>query len=251
MLTEKTPSAKAGADCAECEPLDAATVAEMNRQYEAIEQSLHHYIDQRLAGTEKRESPRRASSQSFASSERRWWFALAGLIGLALIALGIYRVVRDPVGPIHDQIVEQLVVPADAPAPVYTEPSAAAPERTPADRAVAAAGLSGEWANAFRDILTDHSEFASQVLASLRVPSLKPFLRQIASGTDLQPEGRELLRGLILEGIVAKRDPSEKIDGKLTAADLNRLRRTYEVKSTRAPDVQSEIILRWMASRGR
>ena len=67
MQTKKSP-AKGEARRDEWDPLDADSVSELKRQYDAMEESLRHYVDQRLAIVDveanagQRWPPRRAAA---------------------------------------------------------------------------------------------------------------------------------------------------------------------------------------------
>jgi hypothetical protein len=131
----------------------------------------------------------------------------------------------------------------EAPAPVYTgtepEPRPAAVENAAA-RAVNAAEKTGKWGDALRDFLVAEPDFAARAIASLNVPALDQFALRIRDRVDLKSDGRERLRAQLVKSIADEQGR--------TTADLARV---YGVKAGTPQNVQSEIILRWMASLGR
>ena len=130
------------------------------------------------------------------------------------------------------------------PAPVYTEteaePSPSPAVVNPAARAVVAAVKSGKWGDMLRDFLVAEPEFSARAIESLNDPALNQFAVLIRDRVDLKPEGRERLRTQFLKSLAA--------DKNLTTADVIR---AYGVKADKPQDVQSAVILRWMASLGR
>jgi hypothetical protein len=119
-------------------------------------------------------------------------------------------------------------------------------EPSPAERAIATSN--GKWADALRDLLAADADYAARAVSAANSSALDPYASRIARGEDLKPEGRARLRLVLLDAIAAQSNPKVKVDGKLGDVDMNALKQRYGATSTTDMEVQSEIILRWMAS---
>lgn len=252
------------------EPLDADVRAEMNRQYEAMNASLRIAVDERLAAFEARLASQSLVGPSPARNARRG-SRLAAYAGLAVLAIaivgGLWYFTRPKPRPQQNVPVQNQQDAASQtpePAPVTTSIPAAV---TPVQEAVSRAEKSGKWADEWKAILESDSAFASSVINDLAdrgaVPSavrekLIRFATRIENKEDLRSDGRQSLRLLLVECIaeeVAPRDVT--IDGNLADAAriLDDLRNRYGVRSAEKDltqmTLQSEIILRWMASQER
>jgi hypothetical protein len=224
MQTKKTRVPREDAD-----PLDADTVAELKRQYDAMALSVRDYVDKRTASLDTR---------SQAPSIATLWVPIVAVLSLLLSGAALYFSLRKT--PTVTQPRETREV--EVPAPVYTEPEPSPPPDVvnPASRAVVAAVKSGKWGDTLRDFLVAEPEFSARAIASLNDPALDQFALLIRDRVDLKPEGRDRLRTQFLKSLAAEKN--------LTTADVIR---AYGVKAEKPQDVQSAVILRWMASLGR
>jgi hypothetical protein len=236
----------------EWNPLDADAVAELKRQYDAMEESLRSYVDQRLAAAERQAS--RGSTNSLATFGA--WVPALAVLAILLIGYGAYSFMAPRKPSTHAVPAVQRTTTEDF-TPTTTEAPPVQIEQTAAQRAVAAAAVSGKWADALRDYLASDAETAARAImdAASTAPSSRAALEDLASrvskGTDLKPEGRERLRALLVDTIAAQNDNGVTVDGKLGDVDMARLKQQYGVTATKPIDVQSEIILRWMAGDAR
>jgi hypothetical protein len=240
----------------EWEPLDADTIAELKRQHEAMEESLRHYVDQRLAALERQ--PSRGNTPSLATFAA--WIPSLALLAILLIGSGAYWFANLRKPSTHSVAAEeQARTEEERPTftPSTTETQPARIEQTSAQRAVAATETSGKWADALRDYLASDANTAARAIADLAATAssgrrtLDEFASRVAAGTDLKPEGRERLRALLVDAIAAQNDAGVTVDGKLADVDMARLKKEYSATATKPIDAQSEIILRWMAGAGR
>lgn len=237
----------------EWNPLDGDTVSELKRQYDAMEESLKDYVDQRLAAGERQAS--RGSRNPLATFAV--WIPALSVLAALLIAYGAYLFLGSRKPATHSAPAQQQQTTTEESTPATNETPPAPIEQTAAQRAVAAAIASGKWADALRDYLAADAESAARAIADAAstAPASRAALEDLASrvskGTDLKPEGRERLRALLIDTIAAQNDAGVTVDGKLADVDLARLKQQYGATSTKAIDAQSEIILRWMAGEGR
>lgn len=259
MQTKKS-RARGEARRDEWDPLDADTVAELKRQYDAMEESLRHYVDQRLVALERQ--PSRDNTTSLATFAA-WIPALAVLV-IALAGYGIYWFMGHRTPSRRPITAAQRTATADdftstADGRSQTTPETETPrvEQTSAQRAVAIAKASDKWADALRDYLASDANAAARAIDDVAATAptgrraLEDFASRVAGGTDLKPEGRERLRALLVDAIAAQSDTGVTVDGKLADVDMVRLKKQYGVTATKPIDAHSEIILRWMAGEGR
>lgn len=264
----RDPKPETRSDREQWAPVDDETVAQMKRQHEALEASLRIYIDERLAAIENRlrvSAPPMPASGNPAGRLRRAWILPAFLVALAVVAYGAFvlfprsQPVRQP-----DRIEETRRA---VPPVVETDQPAVDPPVTTVQRAVAAAEASGKWAEELKAFLeTDTNttvraiDGAASGATGKAKADLTAFADRIAQGKQLGsegPQGREGLRALLMDCIAAEVVPEAavKIDGNLddVTAHLAAVKKRYTVTSTLKDatqrELQSEIILRWMAER--
>jgi hypothetical protein len=257
----------------EWEPLDAGVVAELNRQYQAMEKSLRITLDERFAALEARQRAQGAqpgsSPNALAGLGPRLWIPLLALVVVAAALGGWYYFRGDQRGA---EVVPTTDVRNDtAPAAQEPEPDPApppAPAISVAQRAVANGEATGQWAEELKALLVSDADNVSRALVTVAgrdtVPraastALKDFAARISRKETLAAEGakgREGLRGLLLDCIAAESVPGAKVKIDGNAADvtpvIDAVKQRYDITSTlkdaRQMQLQSEIILRWIAS---
>jgi hypothetical protein len=259
----------------ELDALDAPAIAELNRQYEALETELRQYVDARVADLEKRQLlASRQERSPFWMDARFWSPLLVAIIAMALFAW------QWPRRSSYDERANQNVN-RETEAPKELESSAAPPvtetvdpEQAVLSRVVTKAAASQLWAEAFKELLDtnglvvahfiDSAANDPEVEADATVIELRGFADKVARNQDLKPEGRDRLRALLVD-YVAKRvasddgvGPQVKVDGDLRDVKppiLARVKTRVGAKTAGneagSKQLQSEIVLRWMEIRTR
>lgn len=231
--------------------LDPDVIAELDRQYKAMEQSMRSYLDQRLAARAESVQPQRA-----AVDPRLW--VIVGLVALVLIAGGggawwfYFR------KPPHVERVENVDEPSTT--TIAETPDDPPPPAQPVNReraairaAVASAEADGQWAVSLKNLIEQQGRLVAAAMREADGNALADLAQRVEAGRPLTQAERAKVRVLLLEAIA-----EVKVDGNLrdvTPEVLSRLRGTYSV-TTRSTDktnmeLQSEIILRWLESRAR
>lgn len=268
------------------DPVPPDDVAGLNRQYKAMEASLRKTIDERFAALELRQGsqpkadrPREAkgvppaapAAMATPKGEREnaepWWkWPWLPFVGVIVIALVVVAVVMWPKKQQEAPPDPQTETIENVPAPVFT-PEEETP--TPARRAVKAAEQSadaGAWAEALKQFIETEPDLTARAIDELsaNTPSnvrelLNRFAARIGRREDLGSEGplsRAGLRDLLVDCIAYESYlPDVKIDGKFAdvAPNIETLKQRYGVKNKAkdpaSRELQSEIILRWIASR--
>lgn len=245
----------------EWQPIDPEVLAEMNRQYEAMEKSLRFLMEERFTHWESRQraqSPRAAASRG-AGLPRQVWMPLALVLALAAVAAGgwwMWQSRERAPRTRTNAAVREEPAPADTPTTAQAPPSAI-------ERAIAAAEASNQWADGLKNVLEADAELAASAIddASRNATgpaqaALSAYAQRVAQRDDLGPQGRDGLRDLLVDCIAWEVAPQKvKIDGKVNDVTplLADLRKRLGVKSAAKDagqmELQSEIILRWMNER--
>lgn len=286
-MARKPRNPKVSPEQQEWDPVHPDDVAGLNRQYKAMEASLRKIIDERFAALELRQGsqpkadrPREAKGTPPAApaamatpkgerenAEPWWtwpWLPFVGVLAIALVVVAVVMWPRKKQEAPPDPQTETI---ANVPAPVYTPPEET---QTPARRAVKAAEQSTDgsaWAEALKQFLEAEPELAARAIDELSAGTpnrvdelLNEFAARVGRKEDLGADGvkgREGLRYLLVQCIAyqAFPDAGVKIDGSVADVTplVGRFKEQYGVKSTQtdaaARELQSEIILRWIASR--
>jgi hypothetical protein len=244
----------------------------MNRQYEAMHASLQIIVDERLAAFEARLASQAVVGPATARNAVRWP-QIAAYAGLALLVAALaagYWYFSRPLEPQqhqNDTVGDERQDGADQQAPPATATATAPVATGPVQLAVNRAEKSGKWADEWKAILDSDGPFASNLINDVAdrgaVPSgvrekLMQFATRIEKKEDLRSEGRQSLRLLLVECIAAEVASQDVIiDGNVADAErlLDAIKDQYGVRSVDKDltqmTLQSEIILRWMASHER
>lgn len=269
------------------DPVHPDDVADLSRQYKAMEASLRRIIDERFEALEARQrsqpkadkpreakgtavaAPAMATPKADGASAEPWWkWPWLPFVAVVLIALVVFAVMLWPEKKTKTPEQQQTnSAESFVPAPVYTPPE---DPQTPARRAVKAAEQSKDgsaWAEALKQFLEAEPELAARAIDELSAGTpnrvdelLNEFAERVGRKEDLGADGgrgREGLRELLVQCIAyqAFPDAGVKIDGSVADVTplIGRFKEQYGVKSTQtdatARELQSEIILRWIASR--
>lgn len=262
------------------DPLDPAAVAEMERQYRAMEASLRAYIDERLGAIDASRSGARFIP-SRPSSMR--WAGIAGLVAVG--ALLATLVLKGPSlwrgGRTSPSATDSSDVPLQPDLPLSStreddpfEPPAARNEAFA--RAVANGRASGKWAEELKRVAEAEGKsvapyvraaatargVAAVDVAATASRDLNRYATLIAQGGAMSADDRAKLRVLLLEHIAALEvsesnlSQAVRVDGvlkDLTPDLIDRLKSRHGVQSASSDpasrELQSEIILRWMEAR--
>ncbi len=229
------------------QPLDDDSRSEVNRQLNASADLLRGEMNDRLRTFEEK-----MRAQSPAQQQRNAllpvWIAV-GVLALA-VAFLFYRSFTQPP---RTRVVDRAAAvvqnqPVDEPLPARESET---PSLPPAREAIARAESSNQWAEEFKSLLENDAPSVSNLVDELAQKHdsepLASFARRIET---LTPTQREQLRALLIDALAAESNARVKVDGKLADVDLAGLKKRYRVNSDLSPkDVQSEILLRWIAER--
>lgn len=231
------------------------TNAELDRQYRAMEASLRTYIDQRFAAMEAR-APQRESMTN-AWTPPRVLAVVAMLIVTAGLTFALTRYFGDRnVPPPNDGTTIPYVEPATAPATtteIVENDPAADEHRAALQKAIDAASADGKWAEGLKALLETNGAIVAGAMRKSAPPDVRISgeMEDIAGKIDTKTlPSRDRLRTLLVDVINAR-----KVDGRLDDVELDRLKREYGVtgkaRDAANIDLQSEIILRWLAKETR
>lgn len=224
--------------------LDPEVVAELDRQYKAMEQSMKSYVDQRTAA--------RAETSTAAPRRDQLWLIPIAIVALAAIGLAAWPYVfpkRAAVEPLRNI---EAPVTGNEPETTTTDPPPA-PRADPVREAIASGAADGQWAVSLKNLMEQHGSVVATAMRSANRAALGDFAQRIERGQRLTQAERGRARLLLLESIAEVKADANLRD--ITPEVLSRLRGTYSV-TTRSTDkndidLQSEIILRWMEVRAR
>ncbi|HEY0139616.1 MAG TPA: hypothetical protein VGF48_01905 [Thermoanaerobaculia bacterium] len=228
--------------------LDPEVIAELDRQYKAMEQSMKAYLDQRISARGETVQPQAALI------DPRVWIA-AGVIALLLGGGATWWFYFRK--PVEIETVQNIDVPVTASEPESaTEPPPEQPvnrERATVRAAVASGEGDGQWAVSLKNLMEQHGRIVAAAMREADGNALADLAQRVEANQPLTQAERAKVRVRLLESIARV-----KVDGNLrdvTPEVLSKLRGTYSV-STRSTDktnidLQSEIILRWLETRAR
>ncbi|HET8797309.1 MAG TPA: hypothetical protein VFO89_06470 [Thermoanaerobaculia bacterium] len=241
---------------------------EMQEQFAAMKELLRRDMDDRLAAFEERLAAQGvvqpAATQAGTMNWKRVGAILAGLLAIAAIVWGVASFLP-PRGTVQTTTTTTgTTQPSDTQPPTDTTASAA-PAATPAQKAVKSAETTGKWAEELKAFLEAEPELTSKWIYETAnrgaVPdeiykTLSDYANRIGAKKELTSAERAKLRNLLVDCIASEvRSIDVKVDGDL--ADAARLLEdlkvslgvTSKAKDLTKADLQSEIILRWMASK--
>lgn len=246
---------------------EPGTAADLNRQYDAIAESLKQYVDQRLEAHEYQLRRSGAVAATPLRTDGRM-LLIAGMIAGALIAAAVFGGVQYWNGRNSPRI---DAAPIDVSQPFEPEEPATEPERVSAAvagasdnlrRIVREAAATKKWAEGFLDVTTSEPETVAALIEKTilhdttgpqsrgRLADLQARLRE----RKLTPADRAALRDYFVQYIAAdvtgaKVVVDEKLT-ELTPAIVKQMKTATGAASAETQaandDLQGEIILRWL-----
>lgn len=249
---------------AEWQPVDAGATQEINRQLRASEEILRRVVDERIADAER---ALRAQSPGNAGVSRMmpWLIGLCATVmvmTLASLGLSIYalRELRREPRPVATVPETQDTTPSE-PRSAPDEPPRVI---NPVTEAIASADTSQDWPEALKRVLQEDGVFVARAIVELanrqEVPDaanrqLISLTTPISQNQDLGSDQRRRLRALLVDALAGLEYADVAIDGNLddvTPRHVDVLKTRYDVRTAAGSPtdmkLQSEIILRWLAS---
>jgi len=250
--------------------LDPEIVAEMNRQYEAMEESLRDYVRQSFDHGESRQSPRGAETPTpeYARVPGRgakppWlWIAIPVVVLAGALAAFLWLSRRDDREPVDRDTPAPPVV---AMSETADDPPRISKERQVIRGVIARGNASGKWAEELKTLITNHPSLAAgpiRIAANRDIPSaavdtLDRVVAAIEAKRDLGTDGRATLRRWLLDVVAASvaaehGEPRPRVDAAIDDIPqqlLADVKEKYGVSSpvnVQSQEFQSEVILRWM-----
>jgi len=238
--------------------LDPDTIAEIDRQFRAMESSIRTLIDQRFAAMER-------GSQREAAAPRRWTLVhalitLVAIIMTAVLTVALMRFLRPAVdgrqSPTPASITDTSTETSDTSATTSAEPDPALEaKRAALKSAIAGAEVDRKWALGLKAFIESNGAIVSGAIrdAERDLTSSDPArdeLERIALSIDEHKlASRDRLRDLLVDAIGGEKG-GEKVDGKLDDVNVAVLKERLGVKTASNDagniELQSEIIFRWM-----
>jgi hypothetical protein len=249
--------------------------AELDRQYNAMEQRLKAYVDQRLEAFDAPSQPRVVPAG--APMQPKLLLIAAVLVALALAAGSWWylrgRKTNEVAQQADEPAQQQIDVPVAAePRPVFGGPSTEELRREALKTAIATGSADGKWAQSLKDLIEKNGTIVSAALrdaadganveAKAVTPDARDLLLDLATKIDareaLTKADRDNVRQLLVDYAAAHQDAAVSVDGNLRdvkAALLKGLKVRYKVVTKGVDkadaDLQSEIILRWLETTAR
>jgi hypothetical protein len=251
----------------EWNPLEDDVRAELREQLAAMEELLRRDMNDRLLAFEERLTAegvvQPAGTQAGTMNWKRVGAILAGLLAVAVIVWGVASLMP-PRGTVPTTATTTGTSQTSDTQPPTDTTASAAPAATPAQKAVKSAETSGKWAEELKALLEAEPATTSQRIYATAnrgsVPdevykTLSDYSNRIGAKKELTSAERAKLRNLLVDCIASEKSSIDvRVDGDLADAarlldDLKEwLAVTSKEKDLTKMELQSEIILRWMAS---